>query len=70
MITADQPDDLILTDAEAGSPLWKKIERHLLARRERHRVRNDMPLHPDDTTMLRGRIAEITLLLGAGKREE
>lgn len=59
-------DELALTDAEAGSVLWKRIEQHLAARLARYRIRNDGALSHEETIGLRARIAEIRILLAAG----
>lgn len=55
-----------LSDGEAATPLWMKLRRHLESRLDEKRKKNDQPLSPEETSNLRGAIAELKLLLEAG----
>lgn len=60
-----------LTAAERHSALWKKISDHLNERLDTHRKNNDgSNLTHEQTSKLRGRIAEVKYLLGIGEPEE
>ncbi len=53
-----------LTDSDRQSPVWIKIETELRKRLDALRVQNDKELSLSDTSMLRGRIAELKRMLG------
>lgn len=57
----------ILTPAEANTPVWHKLERHLRRRLDAARERNDGPLAPDETAMVRGEIRALKGLLSLGR---
>jgi hypothetical protein len=61
--------DFKLTDVEVHSATWARIRGHLEERLQKHRKNNDGNLTFDQTTKLRGRIAEIQYLLGIGEPE-
>lgn len=69
-MSADDHGDLMLNDREMNSPLWLRISEHLRARLERMRIKNDSNLAPEETAMLRGRIAELKNLLAAGESQD
>ena len=52
-----------LTNFERDTPLWKKLERHLLDRVEEARRRIEADLNDIETAKLRGRILELKALL-------
>jgi hypothetical protein len=54
---------LELTTFERDTPRWKKLERHLHARLDEARRRNEADLNPVETAKLRGRILELKGLL-------
>lgn len=56
-------EPLQLTEDEARSAVWLKISAHLNTKLQGYRVKNDGSHAWDDTTRLRGRIAEIKELL-------
>jgi len=60
-------DDLALDTVERGSPVWLKIEKHLAQRLERARGRNDNPLPPEETALVRGEIKALKALLRLGR---
>jgi len=54
---------LELTAFERDTPLWKKLERHLVLRLDEARRRNEADLNEIETAKLRGRILELKSLL-------
>ena len=63
---------LLLNEVEKGSALWKKLETHLRARLEMHRVLNDDKAGTRtelQTARLRGRIDEIKEFLALNEPE-
>lgn len=58
-----------LTESEIHSATWKRISEHFQARLDAHRKDNDGNLTHEQTTKLRGRIAEIKVLLGIAERD-
>ena len=58
---------MTLTAAEKQSALWIKIRDHMNERLDTHRRKNDGDLEPIPTARLRGRIAEIQVLLAMEK---
>ena len=57
---------LILTIEERRSPLWRKLAEHYESRLESLRNQNDGDRTDVDTAKLRGRIAEVKLVLALG----
>ena len=57
---------MILTIEERRSPLWRKLAEHYESRLESLRNQNDGDRADVDTAKLRGRIAEVKLLLSLG----
>lgn len=57
---------LILTIEERRSPLWRKLAEHYESRLESLRNQNDGDRVDVETAKLRGRIAEVKLLLSLG----
>ena len=61
---------LILSDAEAQSPLWQKIKAHLEVKLSQYRSKNDSTeLGEIDTATLRGSIKEVKSFLALEKFE-
>jgi len=58
-------ENLLLTDDDRRTALHLRLVEHLEAKLQRYRIKNDGKLSFDDTNRLRGRIAEIQLLLAA-----
>lgn len=58
---------LILSKEDKHSPVWLRHKEQLEARLEVLRARNDSFLNDEETAILRGRIAEIKLMLGLSK---
>lgn len=58
---------LHLTTEERHSPVWARLREMLEARLAAHRVANDADLSPEKTADLRGRIAELKVLLALDK---
>jgi hypothetical protein len=56
----------LLNQLERQSAVWVKIERHLAARLEILRAKNDKDLDDRKTSALRGRIAEVKHLTALG----
>lgn len=54
---------LELTAFERDTPLWKKLERHLVLRLDEARRRNEADLNEIETAKLRGRVFELSALL-------
>lgn len=52
-----------LTTAETHGALWQKLKDHLEDRLAEHRRKNDGDLDATQTARLRGRIAELKVLL-------
>lgn len=61
--------DFKLTDAEIHSALWLRLSEHLQERLCAHRKDNDGNLTYEQTIKLRGRIAEILVILGIAERD-
>lgn len=57
---------LLLTIEERRSALWQKLEAHLEARLSDLRKQNDGNWSDVDTANLRGRIAEVRLMIALG----
>jgi hypothetical protein len=56
--------DLVVDAHDRASLLWMKLERHLRARLDLLRRKNDAPtLTPEQTASLRGQILEVKALL-------
>lgn len=70
MSAADDNDELILKEHELNSTTWLRTREYLEARITRLRAKNDCNLTHDETTTLRGRIAELKKLLAAGERQD
>lgn len=67
----DESRELILLDRDLNNDLWLRITEHLERRLALLRQQNDgIRLTPEDTAVLRGRIAEVKHLLAAGKRQD
>lgn len=58
--------EIKLTAADKHSALWGKLSTHMGSRLEAYRNRIEGNLSPDETTKLRGRIAELKHLLAIG----
>lgn len=56
-----------LDDIEMRSALWMKLQAHLEERLAVLRSRNDGVLTPEETCLLRGRIAQVKEILDLGK---
>lgn len=56
-----------LTTDDLRSTTWKRLEKILNERLQRHREKNDGKLTVDDTNNLRGRIAELKAMLGLAR---
>lgn len=54
---------MIFTYEELHSSLWAKLTEHYEARLQLLRAKNDNPLTPEETSRLRGRLAEVKFLL-------
>lgn len=54
-----------LTEQEKQSPLWVKIKSYLEERIQGHRTANDGVLSELETARLRGRIAELKVIIAA-----
>ena len=55
---------LLIEPHEAQTALWKKVKKHLESRLDIHRRKNDnKSLDAVETALLRGRIAELKILL-------
>lgn len=63
-------DDLVLTDAELGSALWMKLNKHFEQRLAAYRASNDQPADAIQTAHLRGKIAEVKAVLKLGAPDE
>lgn len=66
----DNDDPFKLTDTERHSQAWARIRLQLEARLDRYRAKLEGNLQHDETTKLRGRIAEIRNLLAAGESQD
>lgn len=55
---------MTLRHADFDSDVWIRFKEQAEARRESLRRQNDMDLTPEETSRLRGRIAELTYWLG------
>lgn len=59
---------LNLSKHQLNDPIWLKLRAHMEAELERYRISNDSPDNDiEATARLRGRIAQLKDLLGAGK---
>ena len=56
-----------LTQSEASSDLWQKLDKYLAKRLEMAREKNDGPLHPDETARVRGEIKSLKQMQALGK---
>lgn len=65
-----EPEDFKLTESERHSACWTRVKEHLEQRLGELRRKNDGNLTFDETTKLRGRIAEILYLLETGEPVE
>lgn len=63
------PEDFTLDSVERASTVWAKIEKHLSRRLEKARDRNDSPLPPDETALVRGEIKALKALLRLGQEK-
>lgn len=61
------PLEFTLTTGERINPLWHKISRYLDRRLDRARKRNDQPLSPEDTALVRGEIKALKGLMALGQ---
>ncbi len=61
--------DFKLNDSEIHSALWMRLSEHLQERLDAHRKDNDGNLTYEQTIKLRGRIAEILVILGTAERD-
>jgi hypothetical protein len=61
------PQEFDLTAVERTSSTWIKAEAFLKDRLQRLREKNDRPLPPDETALVRGQIAEVKALLRLGR---
>jgi hypothetical protein len=59
-----------LSQPEKESELWKKLEKILTERLEKHRRLNDTDQPESKTALLRGRIAEVKFLLALAKEPD
>lgn len=57
----------ILTESDRNSDTWKRIREHYEGQLQKARNQNDNDQDPVQTARLRGRIAEIKLLLALDK---
>lgn len=62
--------ELDFSDADRNTAAWLKIHAYLLARLDEHRRMNDNEQTPERTAALRGRIAELKVLLAAGESQD
>ena len=62
-------EDFTLTAIERTHPVWAKAERYLQHHLERARERNDNPLPPDETALVRGEIKALKALLRLGQEK-
>lgn len=63
-----QPKSLVLlTPTEQGSSTWQKIQAHLRERIASLREKNDGALSLEETSRVRGQIAEVKALLALGE---
>ena len=60
---ARESTEPVITELERQSPLWKKLKAHLEKRIETLRARNDSDRDAFDTAKIRGRIAEVKVIL-------
>lgn len=58
-----------LAASDVASNTWAKLERRLLERLQMLRSENDSPLDAAATATVRGRIAELKLLLQAAQKD-
>lgn len=58
-----------LDKADLRSSLWIRLSAHLNERLEEERVRNDGRLNPEETSRLRGRIAQLKEILALAEQE-
>lgn len=58
-----------LLESDLTAPTWLRIKDHYEARLDELRVKNDTALSPEQTARLRGRIAEVKLLLALADPE-
>lgn len=58
-----------LTFEERNSSLANKLKEHLATRLDLHRAKNDAPLSPEATALLRGRIAECKAIMAVFSEE-
>lgn len=65
MSEIERPERFRITPAQRMSPLWMDLSAFLRDRLESLRVQNDnLNLTPEKTQVLRGRIAELNMILG------
>jgi len=55
-----------LSEGEQMTPLYIKLKKHLEARLDEHRQKNDRSLNAEETAHVRGQIEELKHLLRAG----
>lgn len=55
-----------LSQADRQSPAWRRLTRHMEARIQQLRVKNDASLDPMETAAVRGQIKELKYLLAWG----
>ena len=63
----DDLTEIVLTERDKLEPLWLRLRERLQARLDLFRRQNDNDMTPEQTNMLRGRIAEIKNLIAAGE---
>lgn len=61
------PNEFDLTAIERTSSAWVKAEAFMNARLQKLREKNDKPLPPDETAVVRGEIAALKALLRLGR---
>jgi hypothetical protein len=64
----DEPD-FALTAGEINSPLWRRLTEHFETQLKNLRGRNDGPLDPEQTAMIRGQIQTLKGLIALGEYE-
>jgi len=58
---------LFLDDLDRNSPVWRKVEAYIEERIDELRMQNDTDKDATETARLRGRIAELKILLTQAK---
>lgn len=61
----DTTAPFLILPRDTNADLWLRLQKYLQARLDTHRRKNDGNLTPEDTAVLRGRIAELKWLLSS-----